>query len=199
LRVGRRKQTTVRKPARPRPGLEILEDRAVPSADFIQTNLVSDLPGLAQLVDPTLKNPWGISLSPNGGAFSVSSNGAGLSELYLGDLNGNPISAPFKVTIPGGRPTGQVFNPNQPVMSNGNSNDFSVTDGTTTAPAVFIFASDTGAITGWNPTVGTPGQTPFGPLSLTAEVGFQAADGADYKGLALGQAGGANFLYAADF
>ena len=52
-------------------------------ADFIQTNLVSDLPGLAQVLDPTLKNPWGISLSPNGGAFWVSSNGGGLSELYL--------------------------------------------------------------------------------------------------------------------
>jgi uncharacterized protein (TIGR03118 family) len=196
---GRRKATTVRKPARPRPGLEVLEDRAVPSADFIQTNLVSDLPGLAQVLDPTLKNPWGISLSPNGGAFWVSSNGGGLSELYLGDLNGNPISAPFKVTIPGGLPTGQVFNPNQPVMANGNSTDFSVTDGTNTAASVFIFASRTGAITGWNPGVGAPIQTPFGMLSGIAEVGFQANDGAIYDGLAIGAVGGANFLYAADF
>jgi uncharacterized protein (TIGR03118 family) len=129
----------------------------------------------------------------------VSSNGGGVSELYLGDLNGNPISAPFKVTIPGGLPTGQVFNPNQPVMSNGNSTDFSVTDGTSTAASVFIFASRTGAITGWNPTVGAPIQTPFGMLSGTAEVGFQANDGAIYDGLAIGTVGGAHFLYAADF
>jgi Ca2+-binding RTX toxin-like protein len=35
--------------------------------------------------------------------------------------------------------------------------------------------------------------------SLTAEVGFQAADGAIYKGLALAQVGGKNFLFATDF
>jgi uncharacterized protein (TIGR03118 family) len=160
---------------------------------------VSDLPGLARLLDPTLKNPWGISLSPNGGAFWVSSNGGGVSELYLGDVNGNPLSAPFKVTIPGGSPTGQVFNPNQPAMANGNSTDFSVTDGTNTAASVFIFASRTGAIAGWNPTVGAPIQTPFGMLSGTAEVGFQANNGAIYDGLAIGTVGAAHFLYAADF
>src|SRR5262245_53208041 len=170
---GRRGRAPARKPVRSRLALEALEDRSLLSANFIQTNLVSDLPGLARLLDPTLKNAWGISLSPNGGAFWVSSNGGGVSELYLGDLNGNPISAPFKVTLPGGSPTGQVFNLNQPIMSNGNSNAFSVTDGTNTAAAVFIFASRTGAITGWNPGVGTPMPTPFGMLSTTAEVGFQ--------------------------
>jgi hypothetical protein len=30
-------------------------------ADFIQTNLVSDIPGLAALTDPALHNPWGMS------------------------------------------------------------------------------------------------------------------------------------------
>jgi uncharacterized protein (TIGR03118 family) len=196
---GRRKGTTVPKPVRPRLALEALEDRYLMSANFLQTNLVSDLPGLARLLDPTLHNAWGISLSPNGGAFWVSSNGGGVSELYLGDLNGNPISAPFKVTIPGGSPTGQVFNPNQPNMSNGNSTDFSVTDGMNTGASVFIFASRTGAIAGWNPGVGAPIQTPFGMLSGIAEVGFQAADGAIYDGLAIGDVGTAHFLYAADF
>jgi uncharacterized protein (TIGR03118 family) len=196
---GRREPAAVRRPVRPRLALEALEDRSVPSANFIQTNLASDLPGMARLLDPTLKNPWGMSLSPNGGAFWVSSNGGGVSELYLGDVNGNPLSAPFKVTIPGGSPTGQVFNPNQPIMSNGTSNAFSVTDGTHTAASVFIFATRGGAILGWNPTVGAPIQTPFGMLSGTAEVGFQAADGAVYDGLAIGDVGGGHFLYAADF
>jgi uncharacterized protein (TIGR03118 family) len=194
-----RRAAPARPPARSRLGVEALEDRRLMSANFIQTNLVSDLPGLARIQDPTLKNPWGISLSPNGGAFWVSSNGGGVSELYLGDLNGNPISAPFKVTIPGGSPTGQVFNPNQPLMSNGNSTDFSVTDGTNTAASVFLFASRTGWISGWNPGVGAPIQTPFGMLSGTAEVGFAAADGAMYDGLASGDVGAAHFLYAADF
>src|SRR6202048_3074480 len=30
-------------------------------ADFIQTDLVSDIPGLAALTDPELKKPWGMS------------------------------------------------------------------------------------------------------------------------------------------
>jgi uncharacterized protein (TIGR03118 family) len=195
---GRRKQAPARRPIRSRLALEALEDRRLMSANFLQANLVSDLPGVARVLDPTLKNAWGISLSPGGGAFWVSSNGGGVSELYLGDVNGNPISAPFKVTIPGGGPTGQVFNPNQPIMANGSSNAFSVTDGTHTAAAVFIFASRTGVNTGWNPGVGAPIQTPFGMVSGTAEVGFQAADGAIYDGLASGDVGAAHFLYAAD-
>jgi uncharacterized protein (TIGR03118 family) len=64
-------------------------------------------------------------------------------------------------------------------------------------PAVFIFASQTGAITGWNPTVGTPGG-PFN-ISLFAQAGYQATDGAIYTGLAISNVGNAHYLYAADF
>jgi uncharacterized protein (TIGR03118 family) len=90
-----------------------------------------------------------------------------------------------------------VFNPFQSIMSNGNSNDFPVTDGTNSGPSVFLFASKGGAITGWNPAVGTPGG-PFN-ISLFAQPGFQATDGAIYTGLAIGNVGNAHFLYAADF
>ena len=31
---------------------------------FVQTNLVSDLSGVAVITDPMLKNPWGLSHSP---------------------------------------------------------------------------------------------------------------------------------------
>jgi uncharacterized protein (TIGR03118 family) len=101
------------------------------------------------------------------------------------------------VTIPGGRPTGTVFNPFQSLMSNGTSNDFSVTDGRNTGPAVFLFASKGGAITGWNPAVGTPGG-PFN-ISLSAKPGYQATDGAIYTGLAIGNVGNVHYLYTADF
>ncbi len=164
-----------------------LEERSNPSTTFIAINLISDQPGVARITDPTLQNAWGISLSPTGGAFWISSNAQGLSELYGGDVNGSAISQPFKVVIPNGAPTGQVFN------GTGSLTDFLVTDGTNTKPAVFIFASEAGQITGWNPGIGG------GPPSLTAENGFTATDGAIYKGLALGQVGGANFLYATDF
>jgi hypothetical protein len=47
-------------PKRPsrRPTLETLEERCVMSSGaYLQTNLVSDVPGLARLTDSNLKNP----------------------------------------------------------------------------------------------------------------------------------------------
>jgi uncharacterized protein (TIGR03118 family) len=171
--------------------LNFLEERCTPATAYLATNLISDQPGVAPITDPTLINAWGISLSPTGGAFWVSSNHGDLSQVYGGDVNGGPMTQPFKVAIPGGAPTGQVFN------GTGSATDFSITDGTNTKPAIFIFASEAGEITAWNPGVGVvAGAT--GP-SLTAEVGFAATDGAIYKGLALGQMNGANFLFATDF
>jgi uncharacterized protein (TIGR03118 family) len=179
---------------RPQLAVRPLEDRCTPSntaTSYIATDLISDQPGVAPVTDPTLVNAWGISLSPNGGAFWVSANGTDLSQVYGGDFKGSPITQPFKVSIPGGEPTGQVFN------GTGSTTDFSITDGTNTKPAVFIFASESGMITAWNPNVGIAAGA--NPPSLTAEVGFAAPDGAVYKGLALGQVNGANFLYATDF
>ncbi|HEX3147260.1 MAG TPA: TIGR03118 family protein [Gemmataceae bacterium] len=164
-----------------------LEDRCNPSTAFLAANLIADQPGVAAITDPTLLNAWGISLSPTGGGFWISSNHGDLSEVYGGDVNGTAITQPFKVAIPGGSPTGQVFN------NSGSTTDFTVTDGTNTKPAVFIFASEAGQVTAWSPTVGGA------PPSKIAESGFTASDGAIYKGLAIGKIGTANFLYATDF
>ena len=179
--------SSLRQPLAVRP----LEDRSNPSTAYIATDLIADLPGVAPVTDPTLVNAWGIALNGANGAVWISANGTDLSEVYGRDANGNPLTQPFKVDIPGGAPTGQVFN------GTGSATDFSVTDGTNTKPSAFIFASEAGMITGWNPGVGVvAGAT--GP-SRTAEPGFTADDGAIYKGLALGQVGDANFLFAADF
>jgi uncharacterized protein (TIGR03118 family) len=167
--------------------VERLEDRSNPSTAYLATDLISDQPGVATVTDPTLVNAWGIAMNPNG-AIWVSSAETGLSEVYAGDVNGSAITEPFEVTIPGGSPTGQVFN---------GTTDFAVTDGTNTRPAAFIFASETGFITGWSPAVGAVPGAP--PPSRVAEVGFQATDGANYKGLALAKVGAANFLFATDF
>ena len=53
--------------------LEALEDRMVPSQNgYIQTNLVSDLASEnAQIIDPNLKNPWGIAESADGRLIGV--------------------------------------------------------------------------------------------------------------------------------
>ncbi|MBO0700514.1 MAG: TIGR03118 family protein [Zavarzinella sp.] len=173
------------RPSRPRLTVEPLEARAVPAATtpYLATDLVSDQAGVAPVTDPTLKNGWGLAVGPL--SFWVSSNGADLSEVYTGDVPASPgIDQPFKVNIPGGAPTGQVFN---------GTSDFVVSNGTASGPAMFIFASESGTVSGWNPAVPPP------PPSHDAQLGFTAADGAIYKGIALGNNGTANFLYLADF
>ena len=48
---------------------------------FTQTNLVSDVSGLAANTDPNLKNPWGVSFSPTS-PFWVSDQVTGVATLY---------------------------------------------------------------------------------------------------------------------
>src|SRR5947209_8589164 len=50
-------------------------------ADFTQTNLVSDIQGLAKITDPQLVNPWGVSHSPTS-PFWTSNQGKNTATLY---------------------------------------------------------------------------------------------------------------------
>jgi uncharacterized protein (TIGR03118 family) len=148
---------------------------------YVVTNLVSDQPGEAAIQDPNLVNPWGVALSSTGGPFWVSDNETGVSTLYSGDVDGSPFqTVPLVVTIPNGVPTGIVFNP---------TSDFVITDGTSSAPAFFIFVSESSTVSGWNPTV---------PPITEAHIATTITD-ANFKGLALGSNATGNFLYLADF
>ena len=151
------------------------------------TNFQSDIPGVAQHVDPNLVNPWGMSVS-SGGTIWVSDNGTGVSTLYHQD--GTAVS--LVVTIPTaarnrgtGNPTGQVFN---------GTNFFQVTKNGTSAPARFIFVSEDGSISGWNPTV-----DPTNAIIAVDNGTNHGVNRAIYKGATLGAANGHNFLYATDF
>ena len=111
---------------------------------YIQHNLVSDVPGLADVTDPNLVNPWGMAVS-SGGTIWVSDNGTGVSTLYHQD----GTAASLVVTIPtaarnkeGGNPTGVVFN---------GTTFFKVTLNGNSQPARFIFVSEDGSISGWSP------------------------------------------------
>lgn len=148
-----------------------------PSPAYVQTNLVSDLPALALTTDPNLQNPWGLASSPSG-PFWVAANGSGLATIYntAGSKLGLEVSVP---PAPGGTPpaapTGQVFN---------GTSDFQLANGNA---AVFIFSTEDGTIAAWNG--GTSAQ-------LMAD---RSASGAIYKGLAIGNNGSGNFLYATNF
>src|SRR6266480_3596606 len=154
---------------------------------YSSTNFQSDIAGVAQHVDPNLVNPWGMSVSP-GGTIWVSDNGTGVATLYHQD--GTAVS--LVVTIPTaarnrdvGNPTGQVFN---------GTDFFQVTKNGISGPARFIFVSEDGSISGWNPTV-----DPTNAIIAVDNGTNRGVNRAIYKGATLGVANGHNFLYATDF
>jgi len=146
---------------------------------FREVDLVADRAGAAPLVDPKLVNPWGLALGPATPLWAAN-NGTNTATIYTGGLNGaTPGKAGLEVTIPGGAPTGQVFN---------DTAGFVVTGVNGSGPARFLFASEDGDITGWSPAA-TP----------TAAIVGAHVDGAVYKGLAILHVGSTAFLLAANF
>ena len=124
----------------------------IATRSYVQTNLVSDIPGLAAHTDPNLKNPWGTSVGP-GSPIWVSDNHAGVTTLY--DGAGNAQSLVVAIPAPPsagagavGAPTGQAFNTFDP-----SSQDFVISQDGKSGPAFFLFATEDGTIAGWNPTV----------------------------------------------
>jgi uncharacterized protein (TIGR03118 family) len=188
-----------------------------PAQHYKQTNLVSDLSNQgAAVVDPNLKNPWGITrgaptpANPNGSPWWIGNNNSGTSTLYDGggnpqnffpdphpDSNGNGINSPFNnfvmVPPPGfapgtqSAPTGVVFN--------GSPTDFQVAPG---KQAIFIFATEDGTISGWNPRANPPASvTNAIPKVDNSDNG--SAHSAVYKGMTSADIGGNRFLYVTNF
>ncbi len=147
---------------------------------YHQTNLVSDVPGLAALTDPNLVNSWGLAAGPTTPLWS-NDNGTDVATVYSGGVNGSaPAIVPLVVRIPGGAGTGVVFN---------DQSAFTVSAGGVTAPARFIFVTEAGTLSGWAPNV---------PLNGEAQL-KATVPGAVYKGLATLTNNQGSFLYAANF
>jgi len=140
---------------------------------FQQVNLVADLPGVAATTDPELVNPWGISHGANTPVW-VSDNGTDVTTVYRTDVAGSPVTKALSVAIPGGAPTGQVFNDTASFVVPG-----------TGQPARFIFVGEDGDLSAWN---GGASAVPVGHV-----------DGAIYKGLALTHGPSGPLLLAANF
>jgi uncharacterized protein (TIGR03118 family) len=160
-------------------GAALLLSAAPASAQtrYNQVNLVSNIPGQAAVTDSSLVNPWGLAAS-TGSPWWVADNGADLSTLYNGN---NGAKQGLVVSIPDTAPTGIVSN---------STPDF-LLPGTVAMPvpakAAFIFATETGSIDAWNGAQGT------------TAINRATVDGAVFKGLAIGTANSASYLYAADF
>jgi uncharacterized protein (TIGR03118 family) len=164
--------------------LETLDDRSLPSGNVLQTNLVSDLPGVAAVTDPNLVNPWGISES-GGSPFWISDNNAGVSTLYsVPGANSTPVSVnSLVVSIPtpvdplgaSGTPTGTVFNIDGGPTGGFKVNGVDKTGKPATAAAIFLFVTEDGTVVGWNPGVNPTGFDP-------TKAGTYAIIGVDNSG-----------------
>jgi uncharacterized protein (TIGR03118 family) len=166
-----------------------------PAQHYKQTNLVSDLSDQgAAVVDPNLKNPWGLSRSsptpanPNGSPWWISDNNSGFTSLYTGAGVSVPINGTGTVIIPPPKnappgttatPTGTVFN---------GSPDFVLPNG---GPALFIFATEDGTISGWN---GGPSA-----VRMVDNSDNGSPHSAVYKGTTTADINGKRFLYVTNF
>src|SRR5438034_3623232 len=148
---------------------------------YIQTNLVSSIPGVgtnpANPLDTDLMNAWGLARSATS-PWWVSDNGTGLSTIY--DGAGTKQSLVVTIPVPpGGSP------PSAPtgVVVNGTS-DFVLPGG---MPARFIFVTEDGIIAGWN----------SGTSAVI--VKDNSKDEAIYKGVTIAEWNGKHYLYVANF
>jgi hypothetical protein len=145
---------------------------------YVQTNIISDVAGTASVTDPTLINPWGVSVGP---AIWIDAAGSGLVKV---DTSAGATVMP-NVTIPAaseasanGSPSGTVYN------SAGTG--FNLPDG---ASALFLFGTLDGTIAAWNAGSGTQ----------AVMVVNNSSEKAAYTGIALDTNATGTFLLAADF
>jgi uncharacterized protein (TIGR03118 family) len=146
------------------------------SSAYVQTNIISDGSVPAKTTDPTLINPWGVSI---GQEFWIDTAGTGFS--LVDDASGNKA---FAVSIPPatsgqahGFPSGTVFNSNSSVFNIPNSGS-----------ANFIFGTLDGTIAAWNTNT---------PQAVT--VVNNSAAKAVYTDIAVATNTTGTFLLAADF
>ena len=118
------------------------------SAQYKQTNLVSDKAGLARYTDPNLIDAWGMAELPNGG-FIVANALSGTVTFYSrnGKTLRRPVTVPAAPNLPPGTPgspAGLVANPTA---------EFVISKNGKSAPARYLFSTLDGLICGWNPKV----------------------------------------------
>lgn len=169
---------------------------------YAQTNLISDIPGLAQVTDPTLLNPWGLAFFPGMSPFWINENNAGFSALYFADAVADAalphviIPPPPPSTAPG-TPTGIIAN-----LFVADGAFPIIIGGTNFGPSLFIFDTEDGTIEAWNvnPPVAPGIPDPLSAVIVVDNSQGGAPTGAVYKGLALGStAANGPLLYATNF
>src|SRR5271170_3995018 len=163
------------------PGVLSIGALAQTSSTYVQTNIISDGATVQALVtDPTLINPWGVSVGP---AIWIDKAGSGLVAV---DTAAGTVAVPSlpSVTIPAaastsahGSPSGAVYNSNSAI--------FDILGSTS---ALFLFGTLDGTIAAWNVSSGAQAVT---VVNNSAK--------ASYTDIALDTNATGTFLLAANF
>jgi uncharacterized protein (TIGR03118 family) len=172
---------------------------------------------VAAHTDPNLKNCWGLTRSPTvqpsgaaGSPWWIANNNSGTST--LDDGNGNPVdifveangsTSNFVVVPPPGFAAAGTPSTPTGIVYNSSPTDFFLNKGKPASqPAIFIFATEDGTISGWNPAVNLlQGGNPPSPNAVLEVDNSDngSPDGAVYKGMTSGEINGKRFLYVANF
>src|SRR5437588_3663565 len=115
----------------------LLSVTVLPSPTFTQTNLISDVPGMARTTDPNLVNPWGLTLGLNSGIW-VSDNGTGKATTYDGAGRPIPTASPLVVTIPA--PGGSTDTSAPTGVATNATGGFVISAGAASGPSAELFA-----------------------------------------------------------
>jgi uncharacterized protein (TIGR03118 family) len=171
--------------------LNLILGAAAFAQHYTQTNLVSNVSGVAPVTDPQLINAWGLSRG-SASPWWISDQATGFSTLY----NGTGAKQSLIVTIPPADPTNKNTPAGSPTgtIANGSQTDFVLVAG---KPAAFLFSTIDGTIAAWNPTVAL--DQGAAPPSTHAVTVFKATDGSSFTGLTSALVNGKRFLYAANF
>ena len=165
------------------------DSAAARQGSYEVTNLVSNVPGLAKVTDPSVVNPWGVAFAP-GAPLWVAENGSHALTVYtLNPHNDMPEIVNLVVKLgphdapDTWAPTGLVWNPSP--------NQFLVPS--TKSGATFIAISEDGKLVAWSGSANPIS----GGLSTATVVRTHA--GGVYKAAAFGTNPDGNFLFVTNF
>ena len=150
---------------------------------YLQSDLVSDEPGVAHFTDANLVNPWGF-LAGAGGHLVVADNHAGVVTFY------NPAGQPAPLTIAIPAPDGGSGGAVTDLALNHSPRSFGIGSGERKGESTLLFVTEDGTIAAWN-------------HELSPDQALIAVDnsgaGAIYKSVALAATHQGPRLYAANF
>jgi uncharacterized protein (TIGR03118 family) len=165
------------------------------ASGYTVTPLVSDIPGMAQIYDPSLVNPWDINFPQPPGINPpvwVSDQGTGVATMYQISQDGSTVTkSDLTVTIPAFNQTVSTQTGPTGVVRNPKNNEFLISGPGGSVPARYIFDTLQGTIAGWN-------KNSFGGKSSAELLVINPPFTTVYTGLATGTFRRQDYIYAAN-